>query len=306
VRASMGLVGRVGKQEALRLAEPAGASAEAIQFHYDIGTEFFRTWLGDELVYSAARWSDRLGDAPPLETLERAQTAKLDFHLNAVRAGAGKSILDIGCGWGGLLRSAVSIFDVAQATGVTLSDEQYRYVRAQGLSRVKAHLQSYETLALDKQVDAVISIGAFEHFVKPGLDRESKIAIYRQFFERCGSFLRPGGRLSLQTIFWQTVERDRAVDIVPSDIFPESDLPYLDEVFDASRHHFRTIYVESNEDDYARTLREWLMRLRRARLQTPHIVDEEKFAFYEAYLRRSIVGFKRHRISLARAVFERL
>lgn len=296
----------MGKQEALVAVGPAGASAAAIQFHYDIGTEFFRKWLGDELVYSAARWSDRLGDAPPLETLELAQAAKLDFHLNAVRAGAGMSILDIGCGWGGLLRRAINVFDVAETIGVTLSEEQFSYVRAEDHPRVKVRLQSYENLELNKPVDAVISIGAFEHFVKPGLERDAKVAIYRQFFERCRSFLRAGGRLSLQTIFWQAVERDRANDIVPSDVFPESDLPYLDELFDASRHHFRTIYLEASEDDYARTLHAWLTRLRHSRLQFPHIVDAEKFAFYEAYLRRCIVGFKRRRISLARIVFERL
>lgn len=288
------------------MAEPAGASAEAIQFHYDVGSEFFRTWLGDDLVYSAARWHDPLSGNSPISTLEHAQTAKLDFHLNAVQAGEGKRILDIGCGWGSLLRRAVDIFDVARAIGVTLSAEQSEYVCAKNLPRTVLHHESYETLSLREPVDAIVSIGAFEHFVKPGLDRAAKVLVYRHFFERCRSFLRPNGRMSLQTIFWQAVEREQAHEIVPSDIFPESDLAFLDEIFDSSRRDFRTLYVETSEDDYVRTLREWLVRLRRASKTAPHLVDGEKFAFHEDYLRRCIVGFKRHRISLARVVFERL
>ena len=296
----------MGKREAFALAVPAGASAEAIQFHYDIGTDFFRTWLGEDLVYSAARWSEPLGNRPPLATLEHAQIAKLDFHLNAIRAGEGKRILDIGCGWGSLLRRAVDIFDVAEAIGVTLSSEQYEYVHGLGLPRMDLYLESYETLSLPEAVDGIVSIGAFEHFVRPGLDRGAKVLIYRRFFQRCHSLLRAGGRFSLQTIFWQAVERDRAHDIVPSDVFPESDLPYLDEIFDASRRFFRALHVETSEDDYVRTLQEWLRRLRQARVSAPHIVDAARFAFHEDYLRRCIVGFRRHRISLSRVVFERL
>src|SRR5579872_6969858 len=103
-------VGRVSSRAGSK-ETTSGASAEAIRHHYDVGTEFFRTWLGDELVYSAARWSDPLGEGPLLSSLERAQIAKLDFHLRAVRAGTGKSLLDIGFGWGALMRRALSIFD---------------------------------------------------------------------------------------------------------------------------------------------------------------------------------------------------
>jgi cyclopropane-fatty-acyl-phospholipid synthase len=299
-------VGRVGKREAFAWAEPAGASAQAIQFHYDIGTNFFRSWLGEELVYSAARWGEPLNGTPHLATLERAQTAKLDFHLNAVRAGAGKRLLDIGCGWGSLLRRAITIFDVAEAIGVTLSSDQYDYVRSQGLSRAGLRLESYETLSLPEPVDGIVSIGAFEHFAKPGLERRTKLAVYRGFFERCQKLLRPGARLSLQSIFWQNVERSRTTEILPAEVFPESDLPYLDEILESSHRHFRAVYLETSEDDYARTLHEWLTRLRHANKEMPHLVDGAKFAFHENYLRRCIVGFKRHRISLARIVFERL
>jgi len=284
----------------------AGASPEAIQFHYDVGTEFFRTWLGEDLVYSAARWREPLSSAPELPTLEAAQTNKLDFHLKSVRAGAGRTLLDIGCGWGAMMRRAIETFGAAESIGATLSSEQFDYVKSLNVPRTKVHLQSYETLALAGPVDGIVTIGALEHFAKPALLRSEKVAIYANFFDRCRSLLSPGGRLSLQTIFWQSVDRRKAAEIVPTAVFPESDLPYLDEVFEATRRQFRTRYLETSEDDYALTLREWLKRLRRAHKQNPRLVDEAKFLFHEDYLRRCIVGFQRHRISLARIVFERL
>jgi cyclopropane-fatty-acyl-phospholipid synthase len=296
----------VGKQTIFVGATPAGASAEAIRFHYDIGTNFFKSWLGDELIYSAARWREPLATTTVPATLEFAQAAKLDFHLNAIGAGAGRSLLDIGFGWGGLIRRALGVFDVAEVHGVTLSAEQFAYVCAQALPRTELRLESYETLSLTRPVDGIVSIGAFEHFAKPRQTREAKLAIYRAFFERCHSFLKPRGRLSLQSIFWHRIERARAAEIVPGGVFPESDLPYLDEILESSRHPFRIIYLETSEDDYTRTLREWLRRLRRTHANAPDIVNAAQFAFHEDYLRRCIVGFKRHRISLARIVFERL
>jgi len=294
----------VGKQAIFAEAKLAGASPEAIRFHYDVGTDFFKSWLGEELVYSAARWSEPLATSNRPATLEFAQAAKLDFHLNAVGAGAGTSLLDIGFGWGGLIRRAIRVFDVAEAHGVTLSAEQFAYVRAQNLPRTKLRLESYETLALARPVDGIVSIGAFEHFAKPGLNRKTKLAVYRGFFERCHLFLKPDARLSLQSSFWSGIARSHAAAIVPSSVFPESDLPFLDEILEGAERGFRVLHLETSGNDYTRTLCEWLRRLRQAHAHA--LVDDKKFAFYEDFLRRSIVGFKRHRIRLARIVFERM
>lgn len=287
-------------------SESGGASAAAIRFHYDVGTDFFRTWLGDELVYSAARWKEPLTGERIASTLEHAQAAKLDFHLEAVKAGHGHTLLDIGCGWGALMRRANSRYGAKLAIGVTLSREQYDYIQAQSRPHVQVHLESWENVKLAHPVDGVVSIGAFEHFTKPGLERARKVAIYRGFFERTRGFLKVNGRLSLQTIFWQAVERHRAREIVPLEVFPESDLPYLDEALEAAQPFFRVRHLETSAEDYTHTLREWLKRLRHARKATPHLVDADKFHFHEDYLRRCIVGFGRDRISLARIVLERL
>jgi hypothetical protein len=88
---------------------PSGASAEAISYHYDAGTEFYRLWLDRSLTYSAARWGDPRQVAVSPVSLELAQEAKLDFHLKAVAVAPGDSLLDVGCGWGSMLRRAVNI-----------------------------------------------------------------------------------------------------------------------------------------------------------------------------------------------------
>lgn len=284
----------------------AGASPEAIRFHYDTGTEFFRSWLGDELVYSAGRWREPLTGENIASTLEDAQAAKLDFHLDAVGCGEGKTLLDIGCGWGAAMRRAIARFNAARTIGITLSSEQFEHVRAQKNPRIEVHLQSWEDVVLPEPVDGAISIGAFEHFAQPHQDRARKVSIYRDFFERTYGLLKPAGRLSLQTIYWQAADRALARAIVPNDVFPESDLPYLDEALEAAQPFFRVRYLETSGEDYTRTLREWLRRLRQAHEAEPRLVDRGKFAFHENYLRRCIVGFARDRISLARIVFERL
>lgn len=94
-----------------------GASAEAIQAHYDISNEFFRLWLDPTLSYSAALWED--GD-----TLEEAQLRKIDFHLESAQARGAHNLLDVGCGWGSLLRRSLEHWGVHRAVGLCLSSHR--------------------------------------------------------------------------------------------------------------------------------------------------------------------------------------
>ncbi len=92
------------------IGHPPGASREAIRQHYDLSTEFFRLWLGRELVYSAALFE---GD----DDLEAAQARKLDHHIDAAGARGAARVLDIGCGWGALLRRLVLEAGVRERSG---------------------------------------------------------------------------------------------------------------------------------------------------------------------------------------------
>src|SRR5258706_1027728 len=103
---------------------PQGASAEAIQAHYDLENDFFKLWLDEHLLYTCALWSP--GEAG--EGLEGAQAAKVDFYWDRLIKAPGARILDIGCGWGGALQRAVTQHAVSEAVGITLSAAQHAYV----------------------------------------------------------------------------------------------------------------------------------------------------------------------------------
>lgn len=283
-----------------------GASAQAIRYHYDFGTEFFRLWLDPDLVYSAARWTQPIGVSAARATLEEAQAAKLDFHLNAVRAGKDSRILDIGCGWGAMMRRAIEHFEVAQASGLTLSEDQFRHVAGLDLPRTDVRLENYEAFQPDRSYTGIVCVGAMEHFARPGYDTETKIQAYRGFFARCRQWLANYGMLSIQSICWGAVPRAKNVALLPLDIFPESDLPYLNELLEAAAPNFELKYVENGRLDYIMTLYEWLHRLR---AQKTIIIErfggEPVYDYYERYLRRAIAGFERKRMTLYRLVLQR-
>jgi cyclopropane-fatty-acyl-phospholipid synthase len=286
--------------------EPSGASEEAISFHYDAGNDFYRLWLDERMIYSAARWADPIDGSLSAVTLEDAQVQKLEHHLRAARVVPGDRILDVGCGWGALMRYAVEHFGAASATGLTLSRNQFDHVADAAVTGVKVLLRSYEDYDPGTMFNAIFSIGSLEHFVKPGLCSEERVAIYRGFFERMRSWLVPGGRLCLQAICWAAADPVEARKIVPESVFPESDLPFFDEVVRASVQGFDLVHMESSRLDYIRTLEEWLLRLRcnRERLHSAP-GGSDQFQFYEDYLRQSIVGFRRRKTTLGRFVLER-
>lgn len=288
------------------LNEPllAGASRNAITFHYDIGREIYSLILDPLLVYSAACWKQ---NGVLAASLEEAQLNKLNYHLDAAGVEQGSRLLDIGCGWGGLIQTASRHRGIGHATGLTLSQDQYNFVKDLALPGTDVHLTSYEDFQAERPYDAVISIGAFEHFVRPGMSQAQRIEIYGNFFRQVARWLVPGGRFSLQTIYWADIDRQYADEIVPTEVFPESDLPFLSEVFEASRTSFEPIAMTTGADDYTRTLMEWLKRLKACRPAIEGLApDREVFGFFEDYFRTSIVGFRKRRIGLCRVAFRRL
>src|SRR5258707_1072315 len=97
-----------------------GASPEAIQHHYDVGNDFYQLWLDPTLTYSCALWEPNDHDA----MLEIAQQRKIQHHTRWAHVPAGGRLLDIGCGWGAVLKHAIEEKGVGQAVGLTLSQQQ--------------------------------------------------------------------------------------------------------------------------------------------------------------------------------------
>jgi len=187
----------------------------------------------------------------------------------------------------------------------TLSTDQYNHVRALDLPGVEVRLENYEDYRPAGKCAGIVSVGALEHFTRPGLSAAEKVKIYRRFFERCRDWLNPGARLSLQCITWGNVPRDRTGSIMAQDVFPETDPPYVTDVLEASADTFEPLYMENSRSDYVRTLEVWLERLRARQPEIEAMTTEGTFEFYEHYLRRSIYGFKRKQLQLCRFLFQR-
>ena len=139
-----------------------GASREAIRAHYDAGEDFFALWLGPELVYSAALFQD--GD-----DLATAQIRKLDHHIAAAHAAGAARVLDVGCGWGAMLRRLVRHAGVGQAVGLTLSAAQAAWIGRTPTAGITVREESWRDHVPPAPYDAIISVGAFEHFAQPGM-----------------------------------------------------------------------------------------------------------------------------------------
>jgi cyclopropane-fatty-acyl-phospholipid synthase len=276
-----------------RPSDRSGASPEAIKSHYDMGNDFFRLVLDPEMIYSCALYED--GD-----DLATAQIRKLDHHISAAKAAGTTRVLDIGCGWGAMLRRLVGHAGVGHAVGLTLSPSQAAWIRADNNPKIEVIEQDWRDHIPHKPYDAIISVGAFEHFVKKDLDPAVKLDAYREFFAYCDKVLVTGGQLSLQTITYS--ERHSALPLI-EETFPESDLPLEWEPIAAAEGRFRMLSARSDSDHYYRTLLAWEKNLLAHWDQAVALVGEDRARHFRRYLRASATGFRIGMVSLLRISF---
>ncbi|MEV4932439.1 cyclopropane-fatty-acyl-phospholipid synthase family protein [Sphingobium sp. LSP13-1-1.1] len=276
-----------------------GGSAAAIRHHYDVGNDFYSAWLDPSMTYSSAMWDGLPKDAP----LEEAQQRKLDYHAESVGAGEGMRILDVGCGWGGMMRNLRSTHGVSECVGLTLSEEQLAYIEQLGDPGISAVLSNWHDYCPDRPFDAIISVGAFEHFAHPQQSVEERRGVYREFFQACRDWMKGKGRLSLQTIAYGRMSPEDANPFISNEIFPAAELPTLEDIVVASKGLFRMERLRDDGLDYARTCEMWSNRLRsavRGGVVDPAVHPVEK---YSRYLRMSAAGFRMRKIGLLRIAF---
>jgi cyclopropane-fatty-acyl-phospholipid synthase len=271
-----------------------GGSPEAIRYHYDVGNEFYRLWLDKTVTYSAAKWISED------DTLDAAQIAKLDYHLDNVALQPGGNLLDIGCGWGSLLSRARQRATFSNLVGLTLSEEQARHIEAFGFENMRVCRESWIEHQPQGKYDGIVSIGAFEHFAHPQQGTQERLDVYRRFFECCRDWLAPGGALSLQTIVYADMDSSTANKFIANEIFPDAELPRPQELFIASDRLFEIVSYRNDRLDYARTCEVWLANLRRSRGTAVVLVGEDTVQRYERYLMLSAIGFRLGRIGLVR------
>jgi cyclopropane-fatty-acyl-phospholipid synthase len=240
------------------------ATSGDIQFHYDVDNEFYSLFLDREFrAYSCGVWNEAA-------TLEDAQRDKIDRICRFARVAAGARLLDVGCGWGGLMERAVSVHGAQHAHGLTLSNDQYSYIAQRAGRNVTAALQSWDGHCPEQPYDAVVSVGAFEHFVS----RAERLAgyqldIYRNFFASCRRVSTAQAWLGLQTIVTArnpvTLQEARDARYLLDRVFPGSALPSESDIRVSLAGSYEVVDICRIGKDYARTLTCWRDRLQERR-----------------------------------------
>jgi cyclopropane-fatty-acyl-phospholipid synthase len=266
--------------------------AAAISHHYDVSNEFYRIVLGPSLTYSCAVWTDET------VTLEEAQADKYELICRKLALEPGMRLLDVGCGWGGMVLHAAEHHGV-DAVGVTLSRPQAEYARKRvaecGRSdRVEVRYCDFRDVD-DGPYDAISSIGMFEHVGLSQLD---------QYFRRCRGLLRPQGRMVNHGIsapahvrrknLSRFAPRTLRMSFTDRFVFPDGELHEVGTVVSAMQAAgFEARHVESLREHYARTLRCWVANLEAQWDDAVRHVGEGRARVWRLYMAAAAVGFER-------------
>ena len=285
----------------------SGTSPAAIKHHYDLSDEFFRLWLGPDLVYSCALWDTEHA----ADSLLNAQNRKLDWF--AARLGVrGGRVLDVGCGWGGLVERFVRTHGAVGGVGLTLSPSQAEFATGREVVGASYLLQSWADHEPDDVYDAMTCIEATEHFASDALPPDEKVAVYRAFFDRAAAWVRPGGRLGLQLICLDNVghagsRRDRGPfsDLILTDIFPESMPASLSELVMGWETHFELHEFLDHSDHYRKTFRAWALALRGQQEAVRSLIGPDWSRTFARYFAAGEVAFRLREHSLYRVILRR-
>jgi cyclopropane-fatty-acyl-phospholipid synthase len=282
----------------------AGSSPAAIRQHYDLSDDFFRLWLGDDLVYSCAEWDD----ADPRDTLERAQQRKLDRFAGALGV-PGARVLDVGCGWGALLDRFVRRHGAAGGVGIALSPAQVTRARARQVPGVDYRLEHWADHRPASPYDVVTCIEATEHFASGDLDVAAKVEVYRAFFARLAGWLHDGGRVGLQLICQDDVgpldsrgSQGPVSRVIGQDIFPEAMPASLAELAVAWETDFRLDSLQVAVEDYVRTFGAWGAALRDRRDEALGLVGPDVLRTFERYVAACRLCFRLRQHTLYRVL----
>jgi cyclopropane-fatty-acyl-phospholipid synthase len=281
--------GHIGARFARRLvhrlrANTRRGSRRNIAAHYDLGNDFYSLWLDRGMSYSSGIY--RSGD----ETLEEAQDAKLERIAELLDAGGGDRVLEIGCGWGGIIEKLLTRH-ACRMTALTLSTEQHSYAQARverlGLAgRSDIRLQDYRDVS-----------GQFERIVSIEMLEAVGERYWPVYFETLRARLKPGGTCVLQVI---TISEDRFAgyrsdpDFIQRYIFPGGMLPTKTAIRDVACAAGLSLDAEESFGlSYAQTLRAWRERFLASGDAIAALGLPERFRrMWEYYLSYCEAGFR--------------
>ncbi|EKV03051.1 methyltransferase, cyclopropane fatty acid synthase [Leptolyngbya sp. PCC 7375] len=218
-------------------------SRKNVQYHYDLGNDFYQLFLDSTLTYSCGY------QVNPEDSLETMQNQKYEIICRKLALKPGETLVDIGCGWGGMLIYAAEHYGIT-GTGVTLSDEQAalakKRIADKGLEdKIKIEIRDYRET--EGQYDKFVSIGMFEHVGKGN---------FSTFMEKARALLKPHGVGMLHTITTESSERNGPW--IDKYIFPGGYAPQLSEICRDLRAAKLTVaHCENLKPHYAETFRRW-------------------------------------------------
>ncbi|HEY9639471.1 MAG TPA: class I SAM-dependent methyltransferase [Coleofasciculaceae cyanobacterium] len=256
-------------------------SRKNVQYHYDLGNDFYQQFLDRTLTYSCGY---RVREA---DSLEEMQLQKYELISRKLALKPGESLIDIGCGWGSMLIYAAERYGVS-GTGITLSKEQGKLaqdrIEQRGLSdRIKVVMADYREI--QGQYDKFVSIGMFEHVGKGS---------FGTFMSKVKQLLKPNGIGLLHTIVTEGSERSGAW--VDKYIFPGGYIPQLHEIAQAMRAERLTIaHCENLRPHYADTLKQWRINFTKNRAEIAALApmyDERFLRMWDLYLQTSEASFR--------------
>jgi cyclopropane-fatty-acyl-phospholipid synthase len=275
--------------------KPAGATrsnVDDVRAHYDLSNEFFALFVDPTRTYSCAYF--------PREdmTLEEAQIAKLDLTLDKLGLEPGMTLLDVGCGWGSVMKRAVEKYDV-NVVGLTLSKNQHAYCQEvlAGIDSTRSRRVLLQDWAeFSEPVDRIVTIEALEHF---GFHR------YDDFFKFVYDAMPADGVMLLHSITGLqpkdviergvplTFEMARFIKFIVTDIFPGGRLPSIEKVEEhADKVGFKVTRIQSLQSDFARTLDLWAEALEAHKAEAVEIQSEEVYERYMKFLTGCAKGFR--------------
>ncbi len=255
------------KQQSNRKGEAQGNIAH----HYDLGNDFYKLFLDDNMLYSCAYFRN------DNESLEQAQRNKLRLLAAKLDLKPGQTVLDIGCGWGDLALYLASMEDV-KVVGVTLSTEQQQLASQRAIDmgladRVEFRLQDYREVP--ETFDRIVSVGMFEHV---------GVSHYDEFFAKVNDLMPDDGLAVIHSIGHMSPP-GMASKFMRKYIFPGAYSPALSEVFESvERNSLWCLDLEFLRVHYAETLKHWERRFQKNRAKVEEMYDERFARMWEFYL----------------------
>ncbi len=266
---------------------------QAVTYHYDVSNDLYSLFLDRRLVYSCAYFR------APDEALDEAQERKLDYICRKLRLRPGQRLLDIGCGWGGLVMHAAGRYAV-DATGITLSQPQAdlaneRIAEAGQGDRCRVLVRDYRQVDEPEKYDALVSVGMFEHVGAGTLPL---------YFAQAWRLLRPGGVFLNHGIANRAGGRPQhGPSFSNTYVFPDGELVPINVTLRAAEESgFEVRDVESLREHYALTLRHWVRRLEAHHDQALQFVDEPTYRVWRLFMSGSAHGFRRGSIDVYQAL----